>query len=456
MAFMKQKSPQNKEIDPLLHHTLNLQSYNDDLPSFEIRNSGTPAGVSSDRKVRIQTKRRRRKQPAPAPPPKPASIDTTCAVCIGRLLVKLEQYQISSKLKKLYTVLLINAVIVCFLLILSRALDNEVFGSSFFRSDSPPLLLAANVIMMCSYSIENFLMLRVCLSIGCSCFALWGLTNDPMLLDTTMFNSVMLLLNLRHAVILSYRHRHIDFEDAWEQIYVNVFQGYLNRDDFSKLVEISYIRRTKKGEIFKTKGDEITSLCCLVKGRISVVREAELELDPGYEHAITHRLHKVASIPVVQSMIDAGRKKEFLEMVVEDDTDSDIERFLRNPHFVNLCHKNTFIEAPQWVAANLRPDGDRFTVSFVTVDDVEFIKWPRENLVTLIENNSNIYHALSGVLGMHTAHALLKSREYNKIQAELSITRTRRDSPKSGAEQNMENDGDIDEDEVMEMQEMNQ
>lgn len=107
-----------------------------------------------------------------------------------------------------------------------------------------------------------------------------------------MFNTVMLLLNLRHAVILSYHHRHIDFEEAWEQIYTNVFEGYLNRDDFSKLVEISYIRKAKKGEIFKTKGDEITSLCCLVKGRISVVREAEMELDPGYDHAINQRIRK--------------------------------------------------------------------------------------------------------------------------------------------------------------------
>lgn len=152
-------------------------------------------------------------------------------------------------------------------------------------------------------------------------------------------------------------------------------------------------------------------------------------------------------------------KEELLAEYVQDDTDSDIERFLRNPHFVNLCHKNNFVEAPQWVAANLRPDGDRFTVSFVTVDDVEFIKWPRENLVHLIEHNSRIYHALSGVLGMHTAHALLKSREYNKIQAELSITQRQRSrTPKMSKtqERDQEHDGDIDDETVEEMQEMQQ
>ena len=220
--MLSKKPLTNKELSPLLHNTLHVQNYNDDLPSFDVRHSGTPNEPSRDRKVRIQRKARRKKHSAshqqPTAKPAKATIDRTCSVCVGRLLVKLEQYNISSKLKKLYNVLLCNAAIICFLLILSRALNNEVFGSSFFRSDSPPLLLAANVIMMCSYSIENFLMLRVCLSIGCCCFALWGVTNEPMLLDTTMFNTVMLLLNLRHAVILSYRHRHIDFEPAWEQV----------------------------------------------------------------------------------------------------------------------------------------------------------------------------------------------------------------------------------------------
>jgi len=100
-----------------------------------------------------------------------------------------------------------------------------------------------------------------------------------MLLDTAMFNTVMMLFNLRHAVRLAYAYRHISFEREWEQIYVNVFEGYLNRVDFKKLVDISYKRTFKKGEIFKKKGDEITSLCCLVSGRISVVREVEFEIE---------------------------------------------------------------------------------------------------------------------------------------------------------------------------------
>jgi len=137
----------------------------------------------------------------------------------------------------------------------------------------------------------------------------------------------------------------------------------------------------------------------------------------------------------VRDMHSAHRMKGLREEFnMDDSNDSDIGYFLRNPHFVNLCHKNQFVEAPQWLAANLKPDGDRFTVSFVAVDDCEYIKWPRENIIELCAENPVIYNALQGVMGLHTAHALLKSREYNKIQQELSIHESRnvmrlRDAP---------------------------
>eukprot|EP01084_Bolivina_argentea_P279060 477025_1 len=320
----------------------------------------------------------------------------SCKVCTGRILTRCEPNL--KWLKRTYYVILCNAVIACVLLIVSRVFSyastaqTNLFHSNIFMSDSPPLLLTANIVMMISYSLENFLALRVCLAIGCTCFAFWGLTNDPLLLDTAMFNTVMMLLNVHHAVILAYHHRHIEFEACWEQIYVEVFEGYLNRVNFNKLVDISYQRKLKKGEIFKKKEDEITSLCCLTSGRIKVVREHEKMYAPKRKDS-SGQLLKI---------------------------EGDIGYFLRDPHFVNLCHKNHFIEAPQWVHANLKPRGHRFSVSFVAVDDCEYIKWPKENLIDLIEQNPDIYHALSGVLGLHTAYALLKSREYTKIQHRMT------------------------------------
>ena len=180
-------------------------------------------------------------------------VSKTCGQYIGLCLF--ECRGLIEWIKIGYYVILCPAITICALLILSRLLqitdtNPNLFKSQIFASDSVPLLLTANIIMMISYSLENFLTLRICLAIGCFCFALWGLTNDPMLLDTAMFNTVMMLFNVRHAVRLAYHHRHISFESQWEQIYVNVFEGYLNRVDFKKLVDISYKRSFKKGNLF--------------------------------------------------------------------------------------------------------------------------------------------------------------------------------------------------------------
>lgn len=88
-----------------------------------------------------------------------------------------------------------------------------------------------------------------------------------------MFNLVMCLLNIRHAVLLLYHKRYVEFDEEWEQIYCQIFEAYMNRTDFQQLVSISFKRQMKADVVFKKKGDEVTSLCCLVSGRIAVVRD---------------------------------------------------------------------------------------------------------------------------------------------------------------------------------------
>ena len=84
--------------------------------------------------------------------------------CVGRLLQKLRPYM--TYVQKLYTVLLFNSIIITILLIISRSTENGLFGIKLLQSDSPPLLIAANVTMMISYSIQSYFILRICLSCG--------------------------------------------------------------------------------------------------------------------------------------------------------------------------------------------------------------------------------------------------------------------------------------------------
>ena len=88
----------------------------------------------------------------------------TMTKCVGRLLQKLRPYM--SYVQKFYTVLLFNSVIITILLIISRSMKHGLFGISLLKSDSPPLLIAANVTMMISYSIQSYFILRICLSCG--------------------------------------------------------------------------------------------------------------------------------------------------------------------------------------------------------------------------------------------------------------------------------------------------
>ena len=154
----------------------------------------------------------------------------------------------------------------------------------------------------------------------------------------------------------------IEFDEEYEQIYQRVFRRYLKRTEFEELCKISYVRSMKMHDVFKQKGDTVTSLCCLVSGRICVLRP-------------------------------------------------------RSQTIVNVVNENEFIEGPQWMASGqMDPEHHRFEISFLTLTDIVYIKWPRENLVQLCRKNHAIQTAVQSVLGLHTAKQLLRSIKYRRIR----------------------------------------
>ena len=82
----------------------------------------------------------------------------------GRILQKLRPYM--NYVTKLYTVILANTLLISLLLIISRFTQSELFGITLLQSSSPPLLIAANVTMMISYSVQSYFWFRICLSCG--------------------------------------------------------------------------------------------------------------------------------------------------------------------------------------------------------------------------------------------------------------------------------------------------
>jgi len=168
--------------------------------------------------------------------------------------------------------------------------------------------------------------------------------------DMGIFNFVMVLLNIYHAVVLVYDKRHIEFPEELEQIYTVLFSRYMSRVQFQELAAVAVIRQSRPRETMKEEGDFVTSLCILVKGHVHVKRRRRL---------------------------------------------------------VNVLCKNDILEAPVWVRSNLNPEGRRFDVSFVTATKVIYIKFSRELLVGVIEKNHEIRSALLAVLSIRVSEIWL-------------------------------------------------
>lgn len=167
-----------------------------------------------------------------------------------------------------------------------------------------------------------------------------------------MFNIVMALLNIRHAVVLVYKKRYIEFTEEMEQIYRTLFAQYMTRVQFKELSDISLIRSEKARVTMKKEGDLVTSLCILVKGQVEVRRGGRL---------------------------------------------------------LNVLSKNEILEAPEWVKTNLNPEGTRFTLSFVTATDVVYVKFTRELLAGILEKDPTIRSAFLAVLGIRVSELWLRS-----------------------------------------------
>lgn len=275
---------------------------------------------------------------------------------LGWLLKECEW--MSSYMNTGYYVLLVNSAIIClFILYAKVALDDDYFTrwNQGFAGLSGWNMQLANVLLVGSYSMSNFLHLRLSILCACACFVFYSITSPiGIMIDLLFFNVVMALLNIRHAIQLLYERRYVNFTPEFEQVYQSVFADFMRRTDFNTLISIAFIRSEKSHVVLKEKGNIMTSLCCLVKGRVLVTNSS-------------------------------GRK-------------------------INQYGRNEFLEAPEWIKANLKPgDNDRFHITFTSMTQCTYIKWPRETLLLLLKENHTLKLALRAVLGIQTARIWLRS-----------------------------------------------
>eukprot|EP00992_Anisonema_acinus_P010237 TRINITY_DN6426_c0_g1_i1.p1 TRINITY_DN6426_c0_g1~~TRINITY_DN6426_c0_g1_i1.p1 ORF type:complete len:358 (+),score=128.52 TRINITY_DN6426_c0_g1_i1:55-1074(+) len=274
---------------------------------------------------------------------------------IGRFIQKAEH--ITFGLKSVFNLVLADLFVLCVLLLVCK------FASRQFWLHWRPLRLTiapmgnwnlqvADCMLVLSYAMSDFLLLRVCLAIACLCFIVYAITSPiGVMPDMLFFNMVMLLLNVRHACALLYEMRHVEFNAEHEQAYSEVFKEFMKRTDYMALVANGLVRFEKAGVVLKQEGDLVTSLCLISSGTVAVLKEKRR---------------------------------------------------------VNRYGPNELLEAPEWVESDLSPDGIRFEASFVAETDCVYLKWPREKLVELLREQPQLKAGLRAVLGLQTAKLWLR------------------------------------------------
>lgn len=216
----------------------------------------------------------------------------------------------------------------------------------------------ANIFLILSYTVRDLLHLRICLFFGCSFFALFGTFGLPgFAVDCILWNCIMSLINAYYIVELAWKWRHIPFTTPFEQVYLKVFKPIgMTRHDFNILQSFGVLRTERKGVPMHHIGDDITSLCILVSGKV--------QLQSLKEKVLT------------------------------------------------TYKANDILEAIEWLHGKLtsarEPDRvqTHYQHKYLVTQDVKYIKFSHESIVKLIKTHPRMKQLLQTALGLNAAHAM--------------------------------------------------
>jgi len=274
-----------------------------------------------------------------------------CNARVGQCLHIFADYV--SYIRLVYLTILGNMLIICSIIIYMKLTGWEpyLYWDVLFLPLSNWYFQFANIFLICSYAMQDYLMLRICLCAGCACFASFGLFSPAGVMpDTVMYNSCMVLINAYFIVQTLWQKRHIDFRPDWELVYGNHFESIgWSRHDFEKLQSIGLSRTEKPGVVMHHVGDLVTSLCIIVDG----------------------------------------------EILLKDVHDNQVSFFV----------ENDITEANEWITGNLNPSYQRYVYNYVATKQVRYVKWTRESLVKLLEQSPELCSGLRAVLGLATARS---------------------------------------------------
>ena len=173
--------------------------------------------------------------------------DSACN-CALALLKSIEKFMQKHKkmFEKIYVMILGIIIAILIVTLLSEQTNFRIFANVLPLNNWK--FQMANACLLLSYVSSNILFLRIVIGAACFWFVIWAVYYNPLpIIDTVMWNFVMMLVNLRHAITIFYNKRHIAFEPNLEKLYLKTFKGIVTRTQFQKLTHRALIREYQQG-----------------------------------------------------------------------------------------------------------------------------------------------------------------------------------------------------------------
>ena len=278
-------------------------------------------------------------------------------------------------------VLILNRITESLLAICGFLLSSFLIGDRYRYNPFPwDVNEASNILYQCgqllfllSYWSTNILLLRIMTIIAYAFFIMWAIsTGDKPSMDFYLYTIIFVILNIRKIVELLYKKRKIVFDDLREQIYVNTFKGFMTRNEFKDLVNISLMREITKNAFYSKVNDKCNNLSILIKGKLRVYKTDE------------------------NSKMTYINENEFIDSA---------EWLLRyqNHRLMNQKKDNKENKEEKKIKKNL---GKRFNHYIKAEYNCIYLTWPIEILKEFLKDNMEMEQKITGVLGVDVSTKL--------------------------------------------------
>ena len=176
-----------------------------------------------------------------------------------------------------------------------------------------------------------------------------------------------------------YKKRPIVFDDLREQIYVNTFEGFMERDEFKELANTSLIRELPKDGFYCKIKDRCNNLSLLIKGRLRVFKNNE---------------------NIKTTFINENEFVDSAEWLLKyQDQTSKLQK----------AQKNQTKSQSKLKMAPRKPRGRRFNYYMKADDECIYLTWPREILREQLKANPDLEQKLNGALGIDVSYKLFNN-----------------------------------------------